>query len=233
MTVSVNGIAVAVDGAVSTEMAAVRELLRQRARALGLRGESEDGVIDELIGREVRLPEPSEAECERYYRSRPDRFSGGDLVEAAHILFAVTPRAPVAAIRAKAEAVLRQVRADPARFPGLARENSNCPSAASGGNLGQLRRGETVPEFEAAIFGAKTAGVLPQLIATRYGFHIVHIERVIPGRTPPFDAVRERVADDLRRRVRHTALRQYLQVLAGQADITGIDLDAAATPLLQ
>jgi peptidyl-prolyl cis-trans isomerase C len=246
--VAVNGVAIAEDD-IAREMAhhadaedprgaasralCVRELLLQRARALGIAGASEDEVIDRLIEREVRTPEPADEECERYYDRHPERFTSGELVEARHILFAVTPRAPVAAIRAKAEAVLREVRADPARFSLLAQENSNCPSGANGGNLGQLSRGEAVPEFESAIFGAKAAGILPRLVSTRYGFHVVQIERSIPGRTLPFDVVRARIANALREQVRHTALRQYVRMLAGDADIAGIDLDAATSPLVQ
>lgn len=248
MTVSVNGVAIA-EADIAREMEhhtdaddphvaacralAVRELLLQRARVLGIDAESEDGTIDALIEREVRTPEPSDAECEKYYRSHPDRFTSGELVEAAHILFAVTPRTPLAAIRAKAEEVLRQAQTEPERFADFARENSNCPSGANGGNLGQLRRGETVPEFETAVFGAKAAGVLPQLVATRHGFHVVRIERTIPGRTLPLDMVRQRIADELRERVHRTALRQYLQMLAGDAELVGVDLDGATSPLLQ
>ncbi|MDI9682739.1 peptidylprolyl isomerase, partial [Burkholderia cenocepacia] len=69
----------------------------------------------------------------------------------------------------------------PRRIERIARASSNCPSAEMGGSLGQLLRGDTVPEFEAALFDTDGIGVLPTLVNTRFGFHIVRIERRVPG----------------------------------------------------
>ncbi|MBI3042559.1 MAG: peptidylprolyl isomerase [Betaproteobacteria bacterium] len=216
---------------------AIRELLLQRARALGLGGAedaaSEDAVIDALIEREVRTPQPAETECLRYYESHRRQFRSGDLVEASHILFAVTPNAPLAAIRAQAESTVKQIVSDPARFEALAAQFSNCPSGAQGGSLGQLGRGDTVPEFEAALFDGDATGVLPRLVNTRYGFHVVCVNRRIEGREVPFELARERIAEFLSESVRRKALQQYLRLLAAQADVSGIDLNAAGSPLLQ
>ena len=110
---------------------------------------------------------------------------------------------------------------------------SNCPSGKLGGNLGQFGPGEMVPEFDKAVFGSTVVGVLPTLVATRHGFHIVAIERRIEGRRLPFDAVEAQVAALLAARVEARALKQYVEVLAGRASIEGADLAAAATPLVQ
>lgn len=215
---------------------AIRALLLQRARALGLAAadaESEDAAIDELLAREVAVPEPSEAECRRYYDAHRARFRSGDLVEASHILFAVTANAPLNAIRAQAESALRQAVSEPARFEELAAKFSNCPSGGQGGSLGQLGRGDTVPEFETALFGDGATGVLPRLVNTRYGFHVVRIARRIEGREVPFELARERIADYLSESVRRKAHQQYIRLLAAEAEVTGIDLDAARSPLLR
>jgi peptidyl-prolyl cis-trans isomerase C len=84
-------------------------------------------------------------------RGERARFTAGALVEASHILFAITPRVPPERLRARAAEVHGAAFRDPARFAGLAREFSNCPSSAQGGALGQLGRGDTAPEFERAI----------------------------------------------------------------------------------
>jgi peptidyl-prolyl cis-trans isomerase C len=75
--------------------------------------------------------------------------------------------------------------------------------------------------------------VLSGLVQTRYGFHIVLVERRVPGRRLDFELVRERIAAHLTTRVQERALRQYLRVLAAQAEIEGADLEAAASPLVQ
>lgn len=219
---------------------AIRELLLQRARDIGLAASEScaddarcDEAIDRLLEREAPTPDPTDDECRRFYETHPERFRSGDLVEAAHILFAVTPNAPLEAIRGQAEAALKQVLASPGRFADFASRLSNCPSGAQGGNLGQLQRGDTVPEFEAALFGCDTVGVLPQLVRTRYGFHVIKVARRVPGRHLDFTAARTRIAEELRARVQAKAMEQYVRILAARASIEGVDLGAATSPLVR
>jgi peptidyl-prolyl cis-trans isomerase C len=236
--VTVNGVAVAAGDFPSAAAAAAHELLRQRAVALGLAAaddgrEAVDRAVERLLEREAAIPEPRDEECRRYYAAHPAEFTAGELAFARHILFQVTPGTPIPALRAKAELTLAELARDPSRFAAFAREYSNCPSGQHGGNLGQLERGETVPEFEQALFNGAYTGVYPQLVKTRYGFHILAVDRREPGRHAPFDAVRDRIAGRLRERAQRTALAQYVKVLAGAADVRGVDLAAAATPLVQ
>lgn len=255
MTVRVNGVVIDEDaieremrfheGAPSPREAArcalaIRELLLQRALSIGLAtpGDCADEdlreeVIDRLLEREAPTPEPTEEECRRYYEAHPERFASGEIIEAAHILFAVTPNAPVEAIRAQAEAALKRVLDEPDRFGEFAKRLSNCPSGEQGGSLGQLQRGDTVPEFEQAVFGSEAAGVLPQLVRTRYGFHIVKVARRVPGQRLDFETAASHVAQELRARVQAKAMEQYVRMLAAQADIEGVDLGAATSPLLR
>jgi peptidyl-prolyl cis-trans isomerase C len=239
MSVTVNGVAVAVADDTTPAFAATRELLRQQAVALEFLGRDEtdqkaiDGAIENLLAREVVTPDPTEAECRRYYEQHPNEFDNGDLVHARHILFQVTPRVNVLEIRARAESTLNTLLRDPERFAALAAELSNCPSGSQGGNLGQIGRGDTVPEFEKALFRLGPVGLLRDLVKTRYGFHIVTIDQRIPGTKLPFELVQEQIAERLRVAVEQKALRQYVSILVGKADIQGIDLNGAATPLVQ
>lgn len=237
-TVTVNGIAVDPSGSPSPALAAVRELLRQRALALGLvePDAAEDEIaagIEALLDREVALPSPTEAECRRYYDAHPERFTSGDLVFARHILFQVTPGSRLGPIREQAEATLAQLVAAPDEFEACALTLSNCPSGRQGGNLGQIARGDMVPEFEQALFADGWTGILPRLVKTRHGFHIVAVDRRIEGQRLPFDAVMQQIAAQLTARVQEKALRQYVSLLAGQADVRGVAIEAASTPLVQ
>jgi peptidyl-prolyl cis-trans isomerase C len=154
MSVSVNGVAVATAPEATPEFGAAHELLRQRAIAVGLleeKSEDEaaiDAAIEALLAREVVTPIPTEEECRRYYDMHQREFTSGDLVNARHILFQVTPSVSVPEIRARAERTLKELLRDPTRFAAVAAEMSNCPSGQQGGNLGQLGREDTVPEFE-------------------------------------------------------------------------------------
>lgn len=227
------------------------ELLRQAAQRVGLLGAddvaAEDGVpseaavhaIEALLERELRIPEPSEEACRRLHAQHPERYGSGERVRARHVLFAVTPGVDVAVLLAHAEPLLLQLRsrrpgpeADEA-FATAARSHSNCPSGERGGELGWLRREDCAPEFASAIFGHPGAGVLPQLVRTRFGLHVVEVLERDVGPAPAFEEVRDAVEAVLRRESWITALRQYVRVLAGEATLEGVDLDAADSPLVQ
>lgn len=227
---------------------AARELLLQTAAQRGIdrpdppeqgqedeRETDDEALIRTLIAREVETPEPDAETCQRFYQQNLKRFRSPDLFEAAHILFPADPKDAEASARAKeqATAVLAKVLAAPQRFADLARELSACTSAAHGGNLGQITRGQTVPEFETFLYNLEPGQICPVPVKTRFGYHVLRLDRRIEGRQLPFEAVRDRIADYLREHVWRRAVSQYLQLLVGQAEIRGIELSGARTPLVQ
>ena len=227
---TVNGIAVDVTAFSTAEAAVGHELLRQRAVQLGLASAgasraAADAAIEQLLHQEVAIVEPTAEECRRYYEAHLKEFTSGELVAASHILFQVTPRVHVPALRARAELTLAKLASEPQRFAALAGELSNCPSGRHGGSLGQLGRGDTVPEFEQALFNGTYTGVYPQLLRTRFGFHILCVDRREPGRTLPFEVVHGRIHERLCERMRAAALARYVRQLAGPAAVSGIEVD--------
>ena len=239
MSVSVNGVNITTGPDMTSKFAVARELLRQRAIAVGLLDEASadeetiDRAVEALLAREIIVPTPTEEECRRYYEANRREFQSGDLIHARHILFQVTPSVRIPEIRARAEQILDELMRKSERFAALAAEFSNCPSGQQGGNLGQITRGDTVPEFEQALFRPGPAGLLHELVKTRYGFHIVAVDKRIPGKTIPFEAARERIAARLSIAVEEKALRQYVGILAGSARIEGTNLETSASPLVQ
>ena len=228
---------------------ACTELLRQAAQREGLIAAADapgsDGAISEaatagietLLERALNVPEPSDDAFRRYHAAHTGRFAIGERVRVRHILFADTPGENVVALSKRAEAALLDVRCHDGTagdgFVNAARTLSNCGSAADGGDLGFLSAEDCAPEFAREIFGKSEIGVLPRLVHSRFGLHVVEVQAREPGATPSFDAVRGAVANALRQQGFVTALRQYLRVLAGQATVIGVDLDAADTPLVQ
>ena len=118
-------------------------------------------------------------------------------------------------------------------FAAAARSTSNCPSGAEGGELGWLRREDCAPEFARELFGANEIGVLARLVATRFGLHVVEVQEREPGALAQFEAVRAAVALRLRQQTWVSALRQYLQLLAGAGAVVGVALEGADSPLVQ
>lgn len=227
---------------------ACTELLRQQAQREGLLDAADvpglDGAtsaaaahaIERLLDHALQVPEPSEDACRRYHVAHPALGTQGERARLRHVLFAVTPGLDVRALRLRAEALLLELRcADDggARFAEAARQWSNCPTGAQGGELGWLTREDCAPEFAREVFGAQEVGVLARLVHSRFGLHVVEVVAREAGRPAAFEDVRASVALVLRQQAWVNALRQYLQVLAGAADIEGVDLDAAQTPLVQ
>jgi peptidyl-prolyl cis-trans isomerase C len=215
----------------------VRELLLQEAHRLGLvaapltdangRRESEqEALIRAVHEREVTTPEPDLETCRRYYTHNRKAFRSATLYEAAHILFAARHDQPAAFAQAhaSAEAIIAELAQAPERFGELATVHSACPSAAQGGNLGQISAGQTTLEFERALIALDPGAMSPEPVETRYGFHIIRLDRRIEGRELPFELVADRIADYLRDSVAHRATAQYVARLVARADITGITL---------
>jgi len=218
----------------------VRELLMQRAKALGLTAEpvTEDGrreTEDEALMRavvesEVTVPAPDDATCRRYYQNNTVRFRSPDIYEASHILFAASSedRDASAQARADAEAVLATLQEKPEDFAALAQAYSRCTSAAQGGNLGQITLDQVTPEFADALATMEAGELCLSPVETRYGLHIIRLDRKIEGRTLPFEAVAERIASYLCDSVLHRAQAQYVARLVSAANIEGVTLAGAA-----
>ena len=92
---------------------------------------------------------------------------------------------------------------------------------------------DCAPEFAAEVFGHPEVGVLPRLVHSRFGLHVVEVLAREPGTQPPFEAVQAAVALSLRQMGYATTLRQCLQLLAADFEVEGVDLDRAASPLVQ
>lgn len=234
----INDVSVDASAWPTPQLAAIHELLRQRACVLGFLTEpandaDTESAIERTLKEDVAVPEPTEAECRHWYAANAKRYRSAELVNARHILLQVTPGVSVPALRSLGETMLKEIRMHPELFGDRAKKNSNCPSGANGGNLGQVQRGQMVPEFEKAVFETRAMGILPALVKTRYGFHIVSIDERIRGEQLPFEAVHARIVEELKRRSETRALSQYVQVLAANAEIEGVELGAANSPLLQ
>ena len=223
----------------AAEALVIRELMKQRAECAGISIHT-DGKCDEeatfsaLIEAEVQVPESAEAECRRFFDNNPQRFCSEAIVEARHILLAVPPDDIDArvAVKKTAVALIEKLVANAELFDDLASEHSACPSKKTGGSLGQLSKGSTVEEFERQVF-ALQAGLCHSPIETRYGFHIVIVDRKIDGRPLPFDVVKDKISSYLQHQVKHRAVRNYLQRLMADASISGIALDQAKSAHIQ
>lgn len=136
-------------------------------------------------------------DVERYYNDNIEQYSTPEQVRAAHILLK-TEGKDEAAVRAKAEALLKQAR-EGADFSELATQNSDDEgSAAQGGDLDYFGRGRMVPEFEEAAFSLPP-GSVGDLVKTQYGFHIIKVIDKKAASTRSLEEVRQQIADQVAR----------------------------------
>ena len=230
---------------------AYTELLRQQAVRQGLLPDhanaiapevSEDWrlIIEAMVDQQVSSPTPSAEEGQRYYDAHKPQFVVGQALHVRHILFAVTPGVNVQALAVHAERALLELShkgVRDGRFAELAAELSNCPSSAQGGDLGWIAPDDCAPELARELFHVQHTqsgtGVHPRLFHTRFGFHIIDVLERRSGVEPAYEDVRERIAAMLTLQSRARALHQYMSLLVGEADIEGIALEGADSPLVQ
>jgi peptidyl-prolyl cis-trans isomerase C len=218
---------------------AVRELLLQEARRLGIEAEPEedesgrteaedDALVRALLEAAVRPEAPAEVECRRYYEAQTHRFRTPDLFEAAHIL--IEPEGddePAwAAAQAQARTIAAETGDDPKAFAEAARAFSKCPSAQQDGSLGQIRRGELAAPVQAGIEALAEGTTGREPVRSRFGWHVIRLHRRIEGRMLPFEIVRDRIADMLEARSWSLAAARYVSELAGRSEIEGVRIDA-------
>jgi peptidyl-prolyl cis-trans isomerase D len=150
------------------------------------------------LAKNIQLPEQ---DVKTYYEQNLQRLSGQEQRRARHILINAAKDAPAAdrdKARAKAEALLADVRKDPKTFADLARKNSDDPgSAANGGDLDFFAKGAMVKSFEDAVFALKK-GDISSVVESEFGFHIIQLTDIKTPAAPSLEAMRPQLEADLR-----------------------------------
>jgi len=223
---------------------ALRELLLQEAERLDLTAEpdedeagrketGEDALVRTLLEQQLSLTPVTMDECRRYYEGHVHRFRTPDLFEASHIL--IEPgggdESSWRAAEAEARAMLQEVGDAPELFAAVAREFSKCPTAQQGGSLGQIRRGELVDSVQQALEAIPEGSTGREPVRSRFGWHLIRLQRKVPGQTLPFDVVRDKIADMLQARAWTLAATRYVTELAQSAEVEGVLIDPAAVAM--
>ena len=152
------------------------------------------------------------ADIEREYNNNSEQYTTPEQVRASHILLK-TEGKDDAAVKAKAEGLLKQARGG-ADFAELAKKNSEDEaSAKNGGDLDYFGRGRMVPEFDQAVF-AMQPGTISDVVKTQYGYHIIKLVDKKNATTRPLAEVRQQLNDQLayqRAQAQATDLAQSLE----------------------
>lgn len=175
-------------------------------------------------------PQVSDAEVQQYYTQHQKDYQVDDQVKVRHILIKVDSGADSkadAAAKQKAEDILKQLH-NGGNFADLAKKNSDDPgSKDQGGELGFIKHGVTVPEFDKAAF-ALQPGQTSDLVRTKFGYHIIQTEEKQTAHTRPLDEVKTTIQAVLTRQKEAQAQQAFAQQLASEALKNGLAQTAAA-----
>jgi peptidyl-prolyl cis-trans isomerase D len=174
-------------------------------------------------------PQISDAEVQTYYDQHKDQYEVKEQVRVRHILIAV-PAGDAkadAAGKAKAEDILKQIKAG-GNFADLASKNSDDPgSKVTGGELGWLDRGKTVPEFDKVAF-TLAPGQTSDLVKTQFGYHILQVEEKKTAHLRPIAEVKPEILPVLEQQKSGAAMQNFATQLGAEAKKDGLAKLAAA-----
>ena len=211
----------------------IREFAAQRswrcrraiARRAGPGGDDDEALIPAGAGSRGAVQEPTDEECRRVYDAAPQRFTPPPAYEASHILVAPAEQSERAWADAE-RAALQLVAAlqDGADFAVLASKVSDCPSRAEGGALGKLRPGDLARELEEVLLALKVGAAAPMPVRTKFGWHVVRLDRRSEAQVAPYESVRRFIAARCAT-AQALPLPRGICALAADAEIEGLTLE--------
>ena len=174
-------------------------------------------LIDQQIGAKVTItPE----EMKAFYDGHPEFFKAPERVRASHILIKVDPTASDAdKAKARERIVAIQQRLKKGDdFAAVAKESSECPSGANGGDLDYFQRGQMVGPFEDAAFALKP-GTMSDIVETQFGYHLIKVTDKKDASTVPYDEIKGKIEEYMKQQKVNEQLTQYVGELKKSAKI--------------
>jgi peptidyl-prolyl cis-trans isomerase C len=185
-------------------------------------------LMNKVFGRELRTREelPDKELRERYGREK-ERFR---LPERARLreIIVIKPEDPTKVEAARQRAADLATQARTGDFAALATTSSDSGTKGKGGDLGEVARGELLPDLDKAVFNATSGAVLGP-IETKSGWHILKVEARLPSEVPAFESVKDRLRKDASEDAWQRDYKAYIERLRKDAFIQINDQYVPAT----
>lgn len=189
--------------------------------------------VEELIKKQTaHVKKATDEDVEEFYNSNTERFRQPERVRASHVLVKVgaeDTEQTKSEKRRKIEKIQMDIKQG-GDFAAIASEYSDCPSKASGGDLGFFSRGQMVKPFEDSAFALKP-GEITGVVETKFGYHVIKLNEREGARTIPLNEVREDIADYLDRIKKQEEIKKYISGLHDAATIEYADSAPDTKPL--
>ena len=179
-------------------------------------------MATEKILQDGRSAAVSDADAQKFYDEHKAIFVVPAAGKASHILIEVAKDAPakdVKAARAKAAALLKDIRSGKISFEDAAKENSSCPSKNRGGDLGFFAKGQMVKPFEDAAFALKKDEMAKEPVRSDFGFHIIKVTDTRNAVTRPFSEMKDDIKGELANQKQMEALNKAKQDLRNRYNV--------------
>ena len=174
-------------------------------------------LVDKQFGEKLTV---SDKESKNYYDGHTNLFKQPEQVRASHILIKVDPQADEsqkAEARKKIEEIQKKLQGGE-DFAVLAKEYSECPSGANGGDLKYFRRGQMVKPFETEAFSLKP-GEVSEIVETMFGYHLIKVTDKKPEETVAYENVNEKIKEHLGREKARAETKRYVDSLKEGAEV--------------
>ncbi len=180
-----------------------------------------DIVLQQFIDKQfIQKIQISDEETKIYYDSHPDSFKTPEMVKASHILIKVDPQADKAQklkVRNKLETIRKKLE-NGEDFAALAKQYSDCPSKAKGGDLGFFGHGQMVKPFEEVAFALNT-GDMSDIVETEFGYHLIKVTDKKPESTILYKNIKDRLNQYLKQEKLHNEINKNIEKLKEKAKV--------------
>jgi parvulin-like peptidyl-prolyl isomerase len=176
-------------------------------------------LTNKLFGRELRgRDELTDKELRERYDREKDAYR---LPERARLrsIIVTKPDDPSAAERMAAR--VQQIASDAKAAPDFAKYAASVPENAmkeKGGEMGDVARGELLPDLDKAVFNSNSGAILGP-IATKSGWHIIKVEQRLPSEVPAFESVKDKLRKDVSEESFNRDYKAYIERLRKEAFI--------------
>ncbi len=181
------------------------------------RGEAIQKFVDKKFMRAVIV---SNEESKAYYDENPNYFKKPEEVRASHILIKVKPQAGESE-KKEARKKLKKIKGRLKKgedFAALAKEFSEGPSSANGGDLGYFKRGQMVKPFEEKAFAMKP-GEVSDIVETRFGYHLIKVIDKKPETVTAYEEVKDRLGNYLKQEKVRKEVGRFVEQLKEKSKI--------------
>lgn len=180
---------------------AVKEYFEQHAQEFQIPERAKVEYVMLSIDSLMTQVSSTDDEIKQYYEEHLTEYGTQEQRQAAHILISLPKQASDAVkqeVKSKAEQVLKQVKASPAKFAELAKQYSQDPgSASNGGDLGAFGRGAMVKPFEDAVYSLQP-GQISDLVQSEFGYHIIKLVAIKAAKTQPLSEVKAQISQRIK-----------------------------------